>query len=69
VLTILPNTIDTPDNRKAMPDADFSKWENPDQVASILKMWASGENVPISGSFLKLKVHKGSVSYENATKD
>ena len=23
---IVPCTIDTPQNRKAMPDADFSKW-------------------------------------------
>jgi len=51
---------------EAMPDADHSKWEDPDQIASILKMWSNKENVPKSGSFLKLRVHQGSVSYENA---
>src|SRR6266704_1951395 len=29
---ILPGTMDTPANRKAMPDADFSKWVQPTSV-------------------------------------
>lgn len=29
VITILPETIDTPTNREAMPTADFSKWSKP----------------------------------------
>ncbi len=33
---IVPSTIDTPQNRKAMPDADFSKWTSPDVIASII---------------------------------
>ncbi|MCF7850199.1 MAG: SDR family NAD(P)-dependent oxidoreductase [Candidatus Marinimicrobia bacterium] len=31
---ILPTTIDTPANRKAMPDADFSQWVTPLEIAA-----------------------------------
>lgn len=30
----VPRAIDTPSNRRAMPDADFSKWTPPEKVAS-----------------------------------
>ncbi len=30
---IVPSIIDTPSNRKAMPEADFSKWVSPDELA------------------------------------
>jgi NAD(P)-dependent dehydrogenase (short-subunit alcohol dehydrogenase family) len=33
---ILPGTMDTPANRAAMPNADFSKWVQPIQVAQLL---------------------------------
>ena len=33
---IVPSTIDTPANRKAMPDADFSKWVTPESIADII---------------------------------
>ena len=29
VVTMLPEVIDTPANREAMPKADFSKWAQP----------------------------------------
>lgn len=34
--TILPSIIDTPANRKAMPEADFSKWPKPDEIARVV---------------------------------
>ncbi len=34
---LVPDTIDTPVNRKAMPDADFSKWISPGDIAE--KIW------------------------------
>lgn len=40
---ILPGTMDTPANRKAMPDADFSKWVKPASVASLM-LWLAGES-------------------------
>jgi NAD(P)-dependent dehydrogenase (short-subunit alcohol dehydrogenase family) len=30
---IVPGTIDTPQNRSAMPDADFTKWVKPEEIA------------------------------------
>ena len=33
---IVPGIIDTPQNRADMPDADFSKWEKPEQIAAIV---------------------------------
>jgi NAD(P)-dependent dehydrogenase (short-subunit alcohol dehydrogenase family) len=33
---IAPSTIDTPDNRKAMPNADFSNWVSTDEIAETL---------------------------------
>lgn len=33
---ILPSTIDTPANRRMMPDADFSRWVKPEDLAALL---------------------------------
>jgi NAD(P)-dependent dehydrogenase (short-subunit alcohol dehydrogenase family) len=33
---VVPSTIDTPQNRKAMPDADFSSWVKPQDIASVI---------------------------------
>ena len=42
---ILPGTIDTPANRKAMPNADFSKWVRPNSIASLIT-WLAGDAGP-----------------------
>ena len=39
---ILPGTMDTPANRKAMPKADFSKWVQPSDVADLV-LWLADE--------------------------
>ena len=39
---ILPGTMDTPANRKAMPNADFSKWVRPATVAGLI-VWLAGD--------------------------
>jgi NAD(P)-dependent dehydrogenase (short-subunit alcohol dehydrogenase family) len=39
---ILPGTMDTPANRKAMPTADVSKWVQPANVAGLIT-WLAGE--------------------------
>lgn len=39
---VLPGTMDTPGNRKSMPDADFSKWVQPKHVADLV-LWLSDE--------------------------
>jgi NAD(P)-dependent dehydrogenase (short-subunit alcohol dehydrogenase family) len=39
---ILPGTIDTPTNRKAMPNADTSQWVRPSTIASLM-LWLTGD--------------------------
>jgi len=39
---ILPGTMDTPANRKAMPGADVSQWVQPATVASLI-VWLAGD--------------------------
>ena len=39
---ILPGTMDTPANRKAMPNADVSKWVQPVNVARLVT-WLAGD--------------------------
>lgn len=55
VSTILPEIIDSPANRAAMPNADYSTWSNPAAIAGLLKMWAEGNNRPQNGSFAVLR--------------
>ena len=47
---ILPGTMDTPANRKAMPNADFSKWVQPAAVASLITWLASPAGGDINGA-------------------
>ena len=44
---IVPGTIDTPPNREAMPDADFSKWVSPEALADIMHMVISDLGDPL----------------------
>ncbi len=54
---VLPGTIDTPGNRKAMPDADTSKWVSPDSLAEVIAFLSSeaakdihGAAIPVYGA-------------------
>jgi NAD(P)-dependent dehydrogenase (short-subunit alcohol dehydrogenase family) len=47
---ILPSTIDTPANRKAEPEADWSKWVPPAQIAKVVRFLVSDESAPTSGA-------------------
>jgi NAD(P)-dependent dehydrogenase (short-subunit alcohol dehydrogenase family) len=49
---ILPGTIDTPANRKAMPNADFSKWVRPDSIASLITWLAGDAGRDINGAVI-----------------
>jgi NAD(P)-dependent dehydrogenase (short-subunit alcohol dehydrogenase family) len=43
---IAPSVIDTPANRSAMPDADFSKWVQPGDIAEVVYQYCQpGMNV------------------------
>ena len=54
---VLPGTIDTPANRQAMPNADFSKWIQPRDVVNLIlgltadpALKITGTAIPVGGS-------------------
>jgi NAD(P)-dependent dehydrogenase (short-subunit alcohol dehydrogenase family) len=47
---VLPSVIDTPANRAAQPDADYSRWVPPAQVAGVIRFLCSEESAPVSGA-------------------
>jgi NAD(P)-dependent dehydrogenase (short-subunit alcohol dehydrogenase family) len=47
---ILPSMIDTPANRESTPDADFSKWVKPEDIARVVRFLVSGDAGPTSGA-------------------
>ena len=47
---VLPNAIDTPANREQMPNADFSKWVPPAEIARVIRFLVSDESAPTSGA-------------------
>jgi len=51
---VLPGTMDTPANRASDPTADFSKWVNPSQVASLLVHLASDRASHINGAVIPI---------------
>ena len=48
--TILPSIIDTPANRRSMPDADFSKWPKPEEIARVVLFLASDAAKLVNGA-------------------
>jgi NAD(P)-dependent dehydrogenase (short-subunit alcohol dehydrogenase family) len=56
VNAVLPGTIDTDANRRAMPDSDFAKWVAPEALADVILFLASpaaravhGAAIPVFG--------------------
>jgi NAD(P)-dependent dehydrogenase (short-subunit alcohol dehydrogenase family) len=54
---VLPSTIDTPENRQAMPKADPSRWVKPEALADVIVFLASdaaraihGAAIPVYGT-------------------
>jgi NAD(P)-dependent dehydrogenase (short-subunit alcohol dehydrogenase family) len=47
---ILPGTIDTPQNRVAMPDADFGRWVTLDSLAGVITFLSSDAARDIHGA-------------------
>ena len=54
VNAVAPSIIDTPANRAAMPDADFSRWASVDDVASVIVFLASPSNKAARGSIVRV---------------
>lgn len=49
---VVPSTIDTQQNREAMPNADYSKWEKPEAIARIIGRYATMSKSKIDQTFL-----------------
>ena len=50
VNSVLPSIIDTQANRKAMPDADFSQWPKPQDIARVILFLCSEDAKLIHGA-------------------
>ena len=50
VNAILPSVIDTPANRRAMPDADHSRWVRPEGIAAVVRFLCEDGSQAISGA-------------------
>ena len=46
---VLPGTIDTPQNREAMPKANFDQWVKPEQIAQAILLLSSDAADAITG--------------------
>lgn len=52
VNAVLPSIIDTPANRKDMPDADFDRWVKPEALASVVLVLLSDTASAITGALV-----------------
>jgi NAD(P)-dependent dehydrogenase (short-subunit alcohol dehydrogenase family) len=52
VNAVLPGTIDTPANRRAMPDADRSSWTPPEAIARTIAFLLSPDSSPVTGALV-----------------
>ena len=52
VNAVLPSIIDTPANRKDMPQADFATWVTPEALAKVIQFLASPEAQALTGSLI-----------------
>jgi NAD(P)-dependent dehydrogenase (short-subunit alcohol dehydrogenase family) len=54
VNTVLPGTLDTPANRADMPDADTTRWVQPDAVADVVEFLASDAARAVTGAAIRV---------------
>ena len=51
---VIPSTIDTPPNRKSMPNANFDDWVKAEQIADLMEMICSETGNPLRETVLKI---------------
>lgn len=49
---IAPSIIDTPANRRSMPDADFQTWVAPEAIGRVIRFLMSDDSLPVSGAVI-----------------
>ncbi len=54
---IVPSTIDTPENRKAMPDANFDNWVKPESIADVIYWHCTDEASVVREPVIKVYNH------------
>lgn len=47
---VIPSVIDTPANRASQPDADYSRWVSPYEIANVIAFLCSSAAGPVSGA-------------------
>lgn len=57
VNAILPSIIDTPTNRKDMPDADPKEWVTPESIAEVMLFLASPASGAVTGALVPVTRH------------
>ncbi|KAK1346035.1 hypothetical protein QTO34_008504 [Cnephaeus nilssonii] len=58
-IAVLPITLDTPMNRKSMPEADFSSWTPLEFLVQTFHDWITEKNRPSSGSLIQVVTTEG----------
>ena len=51
---LVPSTIDTPQNRKSMPAADFGSWVQPGQIADVIYFYANDKAAVLREPVIKI---------------
>jgi NAD(P)-dependent dehydrogenase (short-subunit alcohol dehydrogenase family) len=51
---VVPSTIDTPQNRKAMPDADVSAWVKPEAIAAAIYFYCTPDAAALREPVIKI---------------
>jgi NAD(P)-dependent dehydrogenase (short-subunit alcohol dehydrogenase family) len=51
---VVPSTIDTPQNRKAMPDAKFDSWVKPEAIADVIYFHCTPEGAVLREPLIKV---------------
>ena len=51
---VMPSMVDTPANRKEMPNADHATWVQPEEIAALLSFLASERASAVSGALIPI---------------
>ncbi|KAF4677601.1 hypothetical protein FOL47_000556 [Perkinsus chesapeaki] len=63
VIGIAPITLDTPGNREAMPNEDWTAWTSCDELAGRIVAWSEGSITADNGAIYKLVTKGGKTDY------